>query len=41
MHVSLIQGLNIIKAKSQEEKWGVNLGGLARIWKVRVMTKNM
>jgi hypothetical protein len=30
------QGLNIIRAKSQEQGWGVNLGGLARIWKVRV-----
>lgn len=27
------QGLNIIKAKSDEQNWGINLGGLARIWK--------
>ena len=27
--------MNIIKAKSAEMKWNVNLGGLARIWKVR------
>lgn len=32
---SYAQGMNIIKAKSSEQKWGVNLGGLARIWKVR------
>jgi len=30
---SYAQGLNIIKAKSEEQKWGINLGGLARIWK--------
>jgi 6-phosphogluconate dehydrogenase len=30
---SYAQGMNIIKAKSEEMKWGVNLGGLARIWK--------
>lgn len=32
---SYAQGMNIIKAKSDEKKWGVDLGGLARIWKVR------
>lgn len=32
---SYAQGMNIIKAKSEEKKWGINLGGLARIWKVR------
>jgi hypothetical protein len=25
----------IIKSKSVEKSWGVNMGGLARIWKVR------
>jgi 6-phosphogluconate dehydrogenase len=34
---SYAQGMNIIKAKSDEMKWGVNLGGLARIWKVRAI----
>ena len=32
---SYAQGMNIIKAKSDEKKWGIDLGGLARIWKVR------
>lgn len=31
---SYAQGMNIIKAKSVEMKWNVDLGGLARIWKV-------
>ena len=30
---SYAQGYNIIRAKSQELGWGVDLGGLARIWK--------
>jgi len=30
---SYAQGMNIIKAKSAEKKWNINLGGLARIWK--------
>ncbi|KAG1675403.1 hypothetical protein FOA52_012322 [Chlamydomonas sp. UWO 241] len=30
---SYAQGMNIIKAKSTEMAWGVDLGGLARIWK--------
>lgn len=30
---SYAQGMNIIKAKSDELKWGIDLGGLARIWK--------
>ncbi|KAG2453497.1 hypothetical protein HYH02_001717 [Chlamydomonas schloesseri] len=30
---SYAQGMNIIKAKSIEKKWNVDLGGLARIWK--------
>lgn len=30
---SYAQGLNIIRAKSEEKKWGINLGGLARIWR--------
>jgi 6-phosphogluconate dehydrogenase len=33
MH-SLLQGLNLIKAKSMEQGWNIDLGGLARIWKV-------
>jgi hypothetical protein len=32
---SYAQGLNIIKAKSIEKKWGIDMGGLSRIWKVR------
>ncbi len=31
---SYAQGLNIIKAKSAEKDWGIDLGGLSRIWKV-------
>ncbi len=31
---SYAQGMAIIKAKSDEQSWGVDLGGLARIWKV-------
>jgi hypothetical protein len=31
---SYAQGMAIIKAKSDEKGWGVNMGGLARIWKV-------
>jgi hypothetical protein len=27
--------MNIIKAKSDEKNWNIDLGGLARIWKVR------
>jgi 6-phosphogluconate dehydrogenase len=30
---SYAQGMNIIKAKSTEKGWGLNLGELARIWK--------
>jgi 6-phosphogluconate dehydrogenase len=30
---SYAQGYNIIRAKSAEQGWGVDLGGLARIWK--------
>eukprot|EP00798_Chlamydomonas_sp_ICE-L_P005330 gene5330-12924_t len=30
---SYAQGMNIIKAKSEEKSWGVNLGKLASIWK--------
>ena len=32
---SYAQGLNIIKAKSAEKDWGIDLGALSRIWKVR------
>ncbi|GFR43952.1 hypothetical protein Agub_g5093, partial [Astrephomene gubernaculifera] len=30
---SYAQGMNVIKAKSQEQRWDIDLGGLARIWK--------
>uniref|UniRef100_A0A7S3VSU6 6-phosphogluconate dehydrogenase, decarboxylating n=1 Tax=Dunaliella tertiolecta TaxID=3047 RepID=A0A7S3VSU6_DUNTE len=30
---SYAQGMNLIKAKSEEQNWNINLGGLARIWK--------
>nr|QKY15223.1 6-phosphogluconate dehydrogenase, decarboxylating (6PGD) [Polytomella parva] len=30
---SYAQGMGIIRAKSEEQKWDVNLGALARIWK--------
>jgi len=30
---SYAQGMNIIKKKSEEKNWGIDLGGLARIWK--------
>lgn len=32
---SYAQGLNIIKAKSAEKGWDVDVGSMARIWKVR------
>lgn len=31
---SYAQGMNIIRAKSEAQGWNVDLGGLARIWKV-------
>lgn len=33
MHTCVVQGMNIIKAKSDEMAWEVDLAGLARIWK--------
>jgi len=30
---SYAQGMNIIRAKSNEQEWGIDVGGLARIWK--------
>jgi 6-phosphogluconate dehydrogenase len=30
---SYAQGMGLIRAKSLEQKWNVNMGGLARIWK--------
>ncbi len=30
---SYAQGYNIIRAKSQEQGWDIDLGALARIWK--------
>lgn len=35
---SYAQGLNIIKAKSAEKDWGIDIGGMARIWKVCLLT---
>ena len=32
---SYAQGLNIIRAKSEEKNWNVDLGEISRIWKVR------
>ena len=32
-HCMAVQGMNIIKAKSDEMGWEVDLAGLARIWK--------
>ena len=32
---SYAQGLNIIKAKSAEKQWNVDIGSMARIWKVQ------
>jgi len=34
---SYAQGLNIIKAKSAEKEWNVDVGSMARIWKVSSM----
>ena len=31
---SYSQGMNIIRAKSIEKGWNINMGSLARIWKV-------
>ena len=31
---SYAQGMNIIKAKSAAKEWNIDLGALARIWKV-------
>lgn len=33
---SYSQGMNIIRAKSIEKGWNINMGSLARIWKVRI-----
>lgn len=30
---SYAQGMNLIRAKSEEQGWGLNLGEMARIWK--------
>ena len=35
---SYAQGLNIIKAKSTEKDWGIDIGSMARIWKVCLLT---
>lgn len=32
---SYAQGLNIIKAKSAEKQWNIDIGSMARIWKVQ------
>lgn len=31
---SYAQGMAVIRQKSKEQDWGVDMGGLARIWKV-------
>jgi len=31
--MSYAQGMNLIRAKSEEQKWGLQLGEMARIWK--------
>ena len=33
---SYAQGMNIIKHKSAEKSWDIDLGALARIWKARL-----
>ena len=33
--ISYAQGLNIIKKKSEEKGWNVDLGEISRIWKVQ------
>ena len=38
---SYAQGMNIIKAKSAEEGWDIDLGALARIWKVSEVTHQL
>lgn len=38
---SYAQGLNIIKAKSAEKEWGIDLGALSRIWKARCTALRM
>ncbi len=35
---SYAQGLNIIKAKSAEKSWDVDIGSMARIWKACLVT---
>ncbi len=32
---SYAQGMNIIRSKSMEKDWGIEMGSLARIWKAR------
>ena len=32
---SYAQGMNIIRAKSMAQDWGIEMGSLARIWKAR------
>ena len=32
---SYAQGMNIIRAKSMAQNWGIEMGSLARIWKAR------
>ena len=34
---SYSQGMNIIRAKSIEKGWNINMGSLARIWKVQIL----
>ena len=36
---SYAQGMNIIKHKSADKNWDIDLGALARIWKVNIATR--
>ena len=36
---SYSQGMNIIRAKSIEKGWNINMGSLARIWKVQILLR--
>ena len=38
---SYAQGMNIIRAKSMVQNWGIEMGALARIWKARHRMKTL
>lgn len=38
---SYAQGMAVIKQKSKEQDWGIDMGGLARIWKVGNSTNRL